>query len=90
MACKFLQMGYTRARRYANHPTGRKYVTNPQKEPSEEKKKAARKAIFPQAETWGTGEKAESARIFYGFYLKAREDEIYKTALKERKLAGKR
>ena len=26
MARKFLQMGYTRARRYANHPSGRKYV----------------------------------------------------------------
>jgi hypothetical protein len=25
MARKFLQMGYTRARRYANHATGRKY-----------------------------------------------------------------
>lgn len=25
MARKFLQMGYTRARRYANHPGGRKY-----------------------------------------------------------------
>src|SRR6187401_1745491 len=25
MARKFLQMGWTRARRYANHPTGRKY-----------------------------------------------------------------
>src|ERR1044072_307037 len=30
MARKFLQMGYTRARRYANHPSGRKYKTNPQ------------------------------------------------------------
>src|SRR5215207_6307946 len=26
MARKFLQMGYTRARRYANHKSGRKYV----------------------------------------------------------------
>jgi len=26
MARKFLQMGYTRARRYANHPGGRKYA----------------------------------------------------------------
>lgn len=25
MARKFLQMGWTRARRYANHPSGRKY-----------------------------------------------------------------
>ena len=26
MARKFLQMGYTRARRYANHKSGRKYA----------------------------------------------------------------
>ena len=26
MARKFLQMGFTRARRYANHSSGRKYV----------------------------------------------------------------
>ena len=26
MACKFLQMGYTRSRRYANHKSGRKYA----------------------------------------------------------------
>lgn len=31
MARKFLQMGYTRSRRHANHPTGKKYLTNPQK-----------------------------------------------------------
>lgn len=28
MARKFLQMGYTRARRYANHPGGRKYAAD--------------------------------------------------------------
>jgi hypothetical protein len=27
MARKFLQMGFTRARRYANHKSGRKYST---------------------------------------------------------------
>src|SRR5687767_13735456 len=32
MARKFLQMGYTRARRYANHKSGRKYAQNPQLE----------------------------------------------------------
>src|SRR5688500_11137688 len=34
MARKFLQMGYTRARRYANHKSGRKYAQNPQLEES--------------------------------------------------------
>ena len=64
MARKFLQMGYTRSRRYANHPTGRKYdkKTN---------------AVLPQAMDWKTSEKAKSAQIFYGFYLKAKEDTDY-------------
>ena len=34
MARKFLQMGYTRARRYANHPSGRKYEHKAEESPS--------------------------------------------------------
>lgn len=64
MARKFLQMGYTRSRRYANHPSGRKY------EPGTSK-------IRPQAADWNTSLKAESARIFYGYYLKAKSDKKY-------------
>jgi hypothetical protein len=48
MARKFLQMGYTRARRYANHRSGRKNARNPQKEPSREQEKEARvKNLLP-------------------------------------------
>lgn len=61
MARKFLQMGYTRARRYANHRSGRKY------EP-DSKQVAPREA---------DEEKAESARIFYAKWKKAREDKRY-------------
>ncbi len=48
MARKFLQMGFTRARRYANHASGRKYVKGsrrrlPLKKDSE---KAAAAAVF--------------------------------------------
>lgn len=78
MARKFLQMGYTRARRYANHASGRKYETNPQKEKTRELEKNARTRVRPQEKEWGTSEKAEAARIFYGVYLKAREDVVYK------------
>jgi hypothetical protein len=78
MARKFLQMGYTRARRYANHASGKKYEANPQKESTKEKEAAARKRIRPQEKDWGTSEKAEAARIFYGYYIQAREDETYK------------
>lgn len=64
MARKFLQMGYTRSRRYANHATGTKY-------------KKGTKEVLPQEKDWATNEKAESARIFYRYYLKAKEDKDY-------------
>ncbi len=56
MARKFLQMGYTRSRRYANHKTGRKYDNDKQVLPREEdpiKAESARifYAIYQQAKT---------------------------------------
>jgi hypothetical protein len=63
MARKFLQMGFTRSRRYANHASGKKYDhdgrTRDQDEHSEE------------------SPKAESARIFHRFYQEARDDPDY-------------
>ena len=47
MARKFLQMGYTRSRRYANHKSGRKYRTNPQLATSKVAEKKARQEILP-------------------------------------------
>jgi hypothetical protein len=67
MARKFLQMGYTRARRYANHRSGRKYDP-------------ATGEVLPQEADWQTNEKAESAQIFYTYYVKAKEDPVYKQA----------
>ncbi len=61
MARKFLQMGYTRSRRYANHKSGQKYKAN-----SEE--------ILEREEN---ATKAESARIFHEKWKKAREDKKY-------------
>jgi hypothetical protein len=69
MARKFLQMGYTRARRYANHRSGRKY--------DGEGKVRARE---PDALD---NEKARAARIFYEKYVEVREDEHYKRRRKE-------
>ena len=37
MARKFLEMGFTRARRYANHSSGRKYAENGSVSPCEER-----------------------------------------------------
>ena len=67
MARKFLQMGYTRARRYANHRSGRTYDPETRE-------------VLPQAADWQTNEKAESARIFYAYYVKASEDAVYQQA----------
>ena len=61
MARKFLQMGYTRSRRYANHKSGRKY-------------KEGTREILQREED---AVKAESARIFYEQWKKAREDKKY-------------
>ena len=51
MCRKFLEMGFTRARRYANHNSGRKY-------------KKGTKQILPQEEDHATSKYAQSARIF--------------------------
>ena len=53
MCRKFLEMGFTRARRYANHNTGRKY-------------KKGTRDILPQEEDYMTSKYAVSARIFKG------------------------
>ena len=61
MARKFLQMGWTRARRYANHKGGRKYA-------------ADGTTVLPRTDD---PVKAESARIFYARYVQARDDPDY-------------
>lgn len=87
MARKFLQMGYTRSRRYANHASGKKYAQNPQLEPSTEKAKQARKNILPLEPDFLTNDKAQSARIFYEMYKKANTDKEY-VKLKEEWISG--
>jgi len=64
MARKFLMMGWTRARRYANHRSGRKYDND--------------RTVLPQAEDSMTCDKAESAKIFKTYYDKARTDTEYR------------
>lgn len=74
MARKFLQMGYTRSRRYANHASGQKY-DGPVPDDKKGQSGAHGREQLPRVED---PVKAESARIFYGMYLKAREDPDYK------------
>lgn len=61
-ARKFLMMGWTRSRRYANHPSGTKWRAG---------------AVIPQAEDSQTSEKAECARVFKAAYDKARTEPRY-------------
>ena len=69
MARKFLQMGYTRARRYANHRSGKKYDEDGR--------------VRPQEPDALDGEKARAARVFYEKYVEAREDEHYRRRREE-------
>lgn len=71
MARKFLQMGFTRARRYANHASGRKYDQQGK--------------VKPQDEGSETSEKAQSAKIFHTYYRRAWEDETYQERYKQHK-----
>ena len=70
MARKFLEMGFTRARRYANHSSGRKYDKMSGK-------------IRPQEHDWQTNTKAKSAAIFKEVRDKAAYDSEYKEMRKE-------
>ena len=62
MARKFLQMGYTRARRYANHRGGKKY-DGPV--PAERKGQSGAHGRVELPRTAEDPEKAAAARIFY-------------------------
>jgi hypothetical protein len=82
MARKFLQMGYTRSRRYANHKSGRKYKSNPQNESSKEEQIKARKNILPNEVD---PVKAESAAIFKEKWMQAKMNEQYLQLLEKHK-----
>lgn len=79
MARKFLQMGITRARRYANHPSGKKYDGAV---PADKKgvSGAHGREELPKG---FDAEKAESARIFGEKYYLAKTDEVYQALLRE-------
>ena len=69
MARKFLEMGFTRARRYANHSSGRKYDQNGK--------------VRPQEVDWKTNEKAKAAMVFKQMRDKAAYDDTYKCMRKQ-------
>ena len=61
MCRKFLEMGFTRARRYANHKSGRKYATKPPYYHTGDRGGAP---VLPQEKDALTNEKAQAASIF--------------------------
>lgn len=68
MCRKFLEMGFTRARRYANHKDGKKYNTDG--------------TIKPQEKDWATSDKAISATIFKEYRDRVAKDSKYKAMRK--------
>lgn len=74
MARKFLQMGYTRSRRYANHKGGKKYDGPVPANKKGQSGAHGRRELPRSAED---PIKAESARIFYERYMTAKADPEY-------------
>ena len=69
MCRKFLEMGFTRARRYANHKDGKKYGKDGK--------------VLPQEKDWATSEKAKAAKRFKQFRDLVTQDEFYITMRKK-------
>lgn len=80
MARKFLQMGYTRARRYANHQGGKKYV-GPVPHDKKGQSGAHGRAELPHSPEDPV--KAESARIFKARWDLARANPEYQRLMAE-------
>ncbi len=73
MARKFLQMGFTRSRRYANHKSGKKYEGPVPDEMKRVSGAHGRKTLPPDQDP----EKAKSAEIFFKFWKRAEADPLY-------------
>ncbi|KAG5661801.1 hypothetical protein KAF25_004040 [Fusarium avenaceum] len=71
MTRKFIQMGMTRAKRYANHAGGRKY------------KKGTKEELPPSDEHPDKDEKERASMIFRGYWTRCKEDEDYQDLKKE-------
>ncbi|GHB80686.1 DUF4385 domain-containing protein [Persicitalea jodogahamensis] len=83
MARKYIQMGFTRARRYANHPSGRKYAAGD--DPDHEQKAypyssgSPRKGneVLPRAKDAAISEKAKAAAVFKSYWDRCRAHPEY-------------
>jgi hypothetical protein len=94
--CRYLR-GYTRSRRYANHPSGKKYDTksstkngsaklpdpNWSKKNKKHYQKSKAQSVLPQADDALTSEKAQCAKVFQVYLKKIRNDADYLEAKKK-------
>jgi hypothetical protein len=81
MARKFLQMGYTRSRRYANHKSGKKYEGPVPVDKKGVSGAHGREELPREMDPV----KAESAAIFYEVWQKAKADPVYQQLLQQHK-----
>ncbi|WP_247232284.1 DUF4385 domain-containing protein [Telluribacter sp. SYSU D00476] len=83
MARKYLQMGFTRARRYANHKSGRKYSigeddkTEGLEYPYTSGSRNKGNPILKQEEDALTNEKARAADVFREYWFRAKNHPEY-------------
>lgn len=77
MARKFLQMGYTRSRRYANHKSGKKYDGPVPDDKKGQSGAHGRAQLLKDVDAV----KAESAAIFYEVWQKAKHNKTYQVML---------
>lgn len=85
-ARKFIQMGLTRARRYANRKGGRKYAKRGSDEDEDAADGERRRRALPK-DAQEDPVKAESARIFGEVLERVKKDKVYASLLeRHRKL----
>jgi hypothetical protein len=82
MARKFLQMGYTRSRRYANHKSGKKY-NGPV--PADKKGQSGAHGR-DQLQLDTDPIKAQSAQVFYEYWQLVKKDKNYIEMMKDHRL----
>jgi hypothetical protein len=89
MARKFLQMGFTRARRYANHKGGKKYVAGEKDHteglayPHSQGSPDKGNPVLPQLPDALTNEKARAAAVFKAYWFQAKDHRVYLKMKKE-------
>ncbi|WP_273835235.1 DUF4385 family protein [Halococcus sp. PRR34] len=78
MARKYLQMGYTRAMRYARYPGGQKYVDSEAQRASDgERAKPASSGEKREREHWAAHDNREAALVYEVWWNRVENDDEY-------------